>query len=1180
LAARGLSFDGLGNRAMLSLLRSGRLQRKARVSQPGDPLEHEADRAASAVVSGAHSHRTSLGQSSSAEIQRMPTEEQKLAMELGLGPIGGSVDRAEPTPPPNEADAHAPELVAQLYGGRSLDERTRGLMESRFAEDFSDVRIHTGYRAGEAADSVQARAFTVREDIVFAEGQYAPETTEGQRLLAHELAHVVQQRRPTGGVASERQAERDARDAARELTSGGTPTVRERATPGAVQRDGEKVAWSEIPAYPARNFPLEGGVTIRALEPGGNYENVLDIKGQGGSTPRILSLSAWEHGDEVKTLTVAVAVAGPASADPLPTKRWPHVEPILSNVQLQEPETGPPQPDLPQPAKTRPRKLPPSKTVPPSKTLPQPKPTPVTPPGQQTVQVEPQAEELEQVPSPIFKESPPSPANRVDQILQTDPAAAALLAPSMSDADFQALTPANRAALLWALALNPAYDELDVPTVNRLFENTPDRDLAALQDEINANNGQLLFTLSQGARGEGATELADGFMHLWTRSLSAAPIDQLNWLRAPLLSQAPQFGPPGVAPPYWVGRVPLWAKDLRLWTDARGQMNIWTPELGLTTWDREGKRLGVRPPDEDRVLRTLRAMDELQHTGGKRFIEGKGWLNEAGWQQHIENEMKTLGAEANRQVEFLESGVQEWAKTQGGAAYFASVPSHLLGGRWFDDPDKIVQTARQDVQIALREMKEARTEAELEEAKEHLHSATTLAGSFFSRYKEDVFAGGGRTEVGIKLAAAAVTIYVSAPVLFAGGAGAVTLQTIGWGAVGGGAFSALRQGAELLEGTRQEFSWSEVGQGAVMGGGFALVPEFAPVFVGAGVYSSVGEFAQGHPLTGAVDVLGTFAALKGAGGKAPGVGVTPGRPTGAMGARFRPRAAAIFLRVGTAVSDVPGLSGRSYTPSIPIESTRVLVVDATGRPIGVTTQTSSVVQAPAVPSTGPTAPAQAPASWQTVAIGDTPILPYQRPVVVNFADPADVAFAPGAQYSVGEPKGIARSRVTGSGRQIISLDTIPLTRGQRQAAQRIHGQTMPAELQQAWRNTANAREQADLAEIHRLLNLGRRAEAVSLAREVTFANHRNRFWRAVRRDPALQRWFTDAGMVFPPGEGPPIFRNPASGARLDFMSLEHSQRLADDPLRSVDPTNLQFVLGDENSYFLEWFRANDPFQNP
>ena len=67
-------------------------------------------------------------------------------------------------------------------------------------------------------------------------------------------------------------------------------------------------------------------------------------------------------------------------------------------------------------------------------------------------------------------------------------------------------------------------------------------------------------------------------------------------------------------------------------------------------------------------------------------------------------------------------------------------------------------------------------------------------------------------------------------------------------------------------------------------------------------------------------------------------------------------------------------------------------------------------------------------------------------------------------------------------------------------------------------------------------------------------------------------------MVFPSGRGVPVYVDPVTGAPRDFMSIEHSQRLTDNPLRCTDSTNLQFVLGDENSYFLEWIRANDPFQ--
>jgi hypothetical protein len=77
--------------------------------------------------------------------------------------------------------------------GRPLDVPTRAQMQARFGHDFSEVRVHTDARAGESAQALDALAYTVGPDIVFGSGQYAPETTEGQRLLAHELTHVVQQ---------------------------------------------------------------------------------------------------------------------------------------------------------------------------------------------------------------------------------------------------------------------------------------------------------------------------------------------------------------------------------------------------------------------------------------------------------------------------------------------------------------------------------------------------------------------------------------------------------------------------------------------------------------------------------------------------------------------------------------------------------------------------------------------------------------------------------------------------------------------------------------------------------------------------------------------------------------------------------------------------------------------------
>jgi len=79
--------------------------------------------------------------------------------------------------------------------GEPLDEKTRGLMESRFGHDFSRVRVHTDLHAAQSARAVHALAYTVGRNLVFESGQYSPGTARGTALLAHELTHVVQQSR-------------------------------------------------------------------------------------------------------------------------------------------------------------------------------------------------------------------------------------------------------------------------------------------------------------------------------------------------------------------------------------------------------------------------------------------------------------------------------------------------------------------------------------------------------------------------------------------------------------------------------------------------------------------------------------------------------------------------------------------------------------------------------------------------------------------------------------------------------------------------------------------------------------------------------------------------------------------------------------------------------------------------
>jgi hypothetical protein len=83
--------------------------------------------------------------------------------------------------------------------GHPLDDAAREFMEQSFGVDFSGVRLHTDAAAGRSADAFNAKAYTVGPDIVFGDGQYSPDSSEGQRLIAHELTHVVQQQ--SGPVA-------------------------------------------------------------------------------------------------------------------------------------------------------------------------------------------------------------------------------------------------------------------------------------------------------------------------------------------------------------------------------------------------------------------------------------------------------------------------------------------------------------------------------------------------------------------------------------------------------------------------------------------------------------------------------------------------------------------------------------------------------------------------------------------------------------------------------------------------------------------------------------------------------------------------------------------------------------------------------------------------------------------
>jgi hypothetical protein len=142
--------------------------------------------------------------------------------------------------------------VVGRSGGAPLDESTRATMESSFGQSFEDVRIHTDPQASKSAEAVGANAYTVGSDIVFRAGQFDASSATGQRTLAHELTHVVQQRSgpvdgtdAPGGIRlsdpSDR-FERAAEQTAGEIVSGMGASGAAPAASDAAQRDLEEEA--------------------------------------------------------------------------------------------------------------------------------------------------------------------------------------------------------------------------------------------------------------------------------------------------------------------------------------------------------------------------------------------------------------------------------------------------------------------------------------------------------------------------------------------------------------------------------------------------------------------------------------------------------------------------------------------------------------------------------------------------------------------------------------------------------------------------------------------------------------------------------------------------------------------------------------------------------------------------
>jgi hypothetical protein len=197
--------------------------------------------------------------------------------------------------------------VGRLLGGGSgwpLDPAAREEMEARFGADFSDVRLHRDETAAKAALAAGARAITTGRDIVFGEGYYAPSTTAGKRLIAHELAHVLQQRGEGGRKVSRVAAELEARQAGADVAAGKAASVEASAaaSPQAdpIPAEEKKEKQTEEPGW----YMVDAKVSFWISHQIASEASFLDVGGRSKesfaqvgswSNPRVFTISQGEH---------------------------------------------------------------------------------------------------------------------------------------------------------------------------------------------------------------------------------------------------------------------------------------------------------------------------------------------------------------------------------------------------------------------------------------------------------------------------------------------------------------------------------------------------------------------------------------------------------------------------------------------------------------------------------------------------------------------------------------------------------------------------------------------------------------------------------------------------------------------------------------------------------------------
>jgi len=161
------------------------LQRKQAVGHVNESSENEADIVANNIIRMPDFAFGEMVQRKCAHCE----EEEKLQRK----PLASFIQRKESSAGAVASDTVTNQISSSRGSGSSMDSSTQSFMQNRFGMDFTDVKIHTGHESVQMNRELNAKAFTVGNDIYFNEGQYNPVSTAGKFLLAHELTHTIQQ---------------------------------------------------------------------------------------------------------------------------------------------------------------------------------------------------------------------------------------------------------------------------------------------------------------------------------------------------------------------------------------------------------------------------------------------------------------------------------------------------------------------------------------------------------------------------------------------------------------------------------------------------------------------------------------------------------------------------------------------------------------------------------------------------------------------------------------------------------------------------------------------------------------------------------------------------------------------------------------------------------------------------